>query len=76
MPTGRAPSRASQRGEVARSAAELDDVEPVDVAEYADVVLAHAEDSPRDLVREPGAARVLVGVLRVRRRPERAVLAT
>ena len=58
------------RREVRGAAAELDDVEARDVAEDVQLGLVDRPDAPGDLVERPVVRRVLVGVLRVRLRPE------
>ena len=57
------------RGDVCRAAAELDDVEPVDLAQRAERRLRDPVHAPRDLLPRPGLARVRVRVLGVRRSP-------
>ena len=61
-------------GEVRGAAAELDHVEPVDVAEDVQLGLGDRPDAPRDLVERPVVGGALVGVLGVRLGPERGVL--
>ncbi len=52
-PTGRAPRSGEPRGDVGRAAAELDDVEAVDVPERVERGLGHPEDAPGDLLGQP-----------------------
>src|SRR5512145_743084 len=66
-------SRREPRREVRGATAELDDVEPGDVAEDTGLGFGHAEDPPADLTLAPGPCRSAVGELFVRLRPERAV---
>ncbi len=55
------------------AAAELDDVEAAQVAHHPELGIGHAPDPPRDLGLFPLLRRLLVGVLGVDLRPERAV---
>ena len=48
-PTGRAPRIASRAEKICGAAAELDDLDTVDLAEDSDVVLVNAEDAPCDV---------------------------
>ena len=57
-------------GEIGRPAPELHDVEPRDVSHRRpDVILAHAEHAPRDVLRRPRPLGMGIGELRVRLRP-------
>src|SRR5262249_13014103 len=62
-------------GEVRRPAAELDDVETVDVAENVQLGLGYPPDTPVDLLPRPGPFGLRVGVLAVNAGPVRDVLA-
>src|SRR5207302_392771 len=61
------------RREVRGAAAKLDDVQPVDVTDDAELRLGHLPYAPADLFRRPRGGRPSVGVLGVRLRPDLAV---
>src|SRR5207248_9815949 len=64
----RAPSR-QPRGEVCGAAAELDDVETIDLADTPDLRLGDAEDAPANLLLAPVSLRGWIGELGIRLRP-------